>query len=90
MPKMKAAVFVEPGRIVSGQKPIFDVGRLDARLRVTRTTICGTDVHVLRGEYPVSNGRFTLDRSEEAYDLFANQRDGVPEVAISVKPGRST
>jgi alcohol dehydrogenase len=56
MPKMKAAVFVEPGRIVLESKPIPDVGPLDALLRVTTTTICGTDVHILRGEYPVSKG----------------------------------
>jgi threonine dehydrogenase-like Zn-dependent dehydrogenase len=56
MPKMKAAVLVEPGRIVLESKPIPDVGPLDALLRVTTTTICGTDVHILRGEYPVSKG----------------------------------
>ena len=28
--------------------------------------------------------RYTLDRIEEAYELFANQRDGVLKVAISV------
>jgi hypothetical protein len=27
--------------------------------------------------------RFTLDQIEEAYDLFANQRDGVAKVAIT-------
>ncbi len=56
MAKMKAAVFVEPGRIVLESKPIPDVGPLDALIRVTTTTICGTDVHILRGEYPVEKG----------------------------------
>jgi alcohol dehydrogenase len=54
--KMKAAVFVEPGRIVLDEKPIPDVGPLDALMRITTTTICGTDVHILRGEYPVAKG----------------------------------
>ena len=54
--KMKAAVFVEPGRIVLDEKPIPDVGPLDALVRVTTTTICGTDVHILKGEYPVERG----------------------------------
>ncbi|CAN7701390.1 NAD(P)-dependent alcohol dehydrogenase [Pseudorhodoferax sp. LjRoot39] len=53
---MKAAVFVEPGRIVLQDKPIPDVGPNDALLRVTTTTICGTDVHILKGEYPVARG----------------------------------
>lgn len=56
MPNMKAAVFIEPGRIELGQKPIPEVGPLDALMRVTTTTICGTDVHILKGEYPVRRG----------------------------------
>ncbi|MEF7617549.1 NAD(P)-dependent alcohol dehydrogenase [Aquincola sp. MAHUQ-54] len=56
MPKMKAAVFVEPGRIVLEDKPVPDVGPLDALIRVSTTTICGTDVHILKGEYPVERG----------------------------------
>jgi len=54
--KMKAAVFVEPNRIVLEDKPIPDVGPLDALIRITTTTICGTDVHILKGEYPVARG----------------------------------
>jgi alcohol dehydrogenase len=54
--RMKAAIFVEPGRIVLDEKPIPDVGPLDALLRITTTTICGTDVHILKGEYPVAKG----------------------------------
>src|SRR5260221_6557567 len=56
MPKMKAAVFVEPGRIVLESKHVTEIGPLDALVRVTSTTICGTDVHILRGEYPVRKG----------------------------------
>jgi threonine dehydrogenase-like Zn-dependent dehydrogenase len=29
---------------------------LDALIRITTTTICGTDVHILHGEYPVAKG----------------------------------
>lgn len=54
MKKMKAAIFVGPGRIVLDEKPIPDVGPLDALIRITTTTICGTDVHILKGEYPVA------------------------------------
>ncbi|MFN6996001.1 MAG: NAD(P)-dependent alcohol dehydrogenase [Aquincola tertiaricarbonis] len=57
MPRMmKAAVFVEPGRIVIDDKPVPEIGPLDALLRITTTTICGTDVHILKGEYPVARG----------------------------------
>ena len=54
--KMKAAIFIEPGRIILGEKPIPEVGPLDALIRITTTTICGTDVHILKGEYPVARG----------------------------------
>lgn len=56
MRKMRAAVLVEPGRIALDEKPVPEVGPLDALLRVTTTTICGTDVHILKGEYPVVRG----------------------------------
>jgi threonine dehydrogenase-like Zn-dependent dehydrogenase len=55
--KMKAAIFIEPGRIVLGEKPIPEVGPLDALIRITTTTICGTDIHILKGEYKVESGR---------------------------------
>ena len=57
MRTMKAAVFIEPGRIVLQEKPIPSVGFGEALIRVTTTTICGTDVHILKGEYPVAAGR---------------------------------
>lgn len=53
---MKAALFVEPGKIVLEEKPVPEVGPGDALIRITTTTICGTDVHILKGEYPVAKG----------------------------------
>lgn len=56
MARMKAAIFVEPGRIVLDEKPVPEIGPLDALIRITTTTICGTDIHILKGEYPVERG----------------------------------
>ncbi|MFT3801877.1 MAG: NAD(P)-dependent alcohol dehydrogenase [Burkholderiaceae bacterium] len=56
MSMMKATVFVAPNRIELVDKPIPDVGPNDALIRITTTTICGTDVHILKGEYPVKPG----------------------------------
>ena len=56
MAKMKVAVFAEKNRIVLDEKPIPEVRPLDALIRITTTTICGTDVHILKGEYPVTRG----------------------------------
>jgi len=54
---MKAAVFLEANRIVLEDRPIPEIGPLDALIRITTTTICGTDIHILKGEYPVDSGR---------------------------------
>jgi threonine dehydrogenase-like Zn-dependent dehydrogenase len=53
---MKAAVFIAPGRIELADKAVPDVSPNDALVRITTTTICGTDVHILKGEYPVAKG----------------------------------
>jgi alcohol dehydrogenase len=53
---MKAAVFVEAGRIELQEKPVPEIGPGEALIKVTTTTICGTDVHILKGEYPVQPG----------------------------------
>lgn len=57
MRTMKAAVFVRPGEIILDEKPIPTIGAGDALVKITTTTICGTDVHILKGEYPVESGR---------------------------------
>lgn len=54
---MRAAVFTGPDSIVLREHPVPECGPTDAIVRVTMTTICGTDVHILRGEYPVEPGR---------------------------------
>jgi len=54
---MKAAIFEGHERIVLGERPIPRCGPTDAIVKVTLTTICGTDVHIWREEYPVEQGR---------------------------------
>lgn len=56
MKKMKATVFVRPGKVELQEKPIPEVGPTEALIRITTTTICGTDIHILKGEYPVKPG----------------------------------
>jgi alcohol dehydrogenase len=54
--KMKALIFSSPGHIELVEKPIPRPGPTDALIKITTTTICGTDVHILKGEYPVRPG----------------------------------
>lgn len=53
---MQALVFHAPEDIRLEHKPMPQAGPNDAVIRVTLTTICGTDVHILKGEYPVKPG----------------------------------
>ena len=56
MATMKAVVFRGKDRIAVEEvaKPTPRAG--EAVIRITTTTICGTDVHIVRGEYPVKPG----------------------------------
>ena len=56
MQKMRAYVFsgINDARIEAVTRPHAGVG--EAVIRVTLTTICGTDLHIVRGEYPVKPG----------------------------------
>jgi len=54
---MAAAVFEGQGKISLQERPMPGCGPNDAVIKVTLTTICGTDVHILSGEYPVDEGR---------------------------------
>jgi alcohol dehydrogenase len=56
MQKMKAVVFRGVGdlRLEDVPRPRPKAG--EAAIRITATTICGTDVHIVKGEYPVKPG----------------------------------
>src|ERR1051325_6393112 len=56
METMRANVFhgVNDFGVEEVERPHAGVG--EAVIRVTLTTICGTDLHILRGEYPVKPG----------------------------------
>jgi alcohol dehydrogenase len=54
---MRAAVFKDVRDIHIEEVPVPRCGPTDAIVKVTTTTICGTDSHIWRGEYPVAPGR---------------------------------
>jgi threonine dehydrogenase-like Zn-dependent dehydrogenase len=56
MKTMKAVVFKGKDRIAIEEVPKPIAGPGEAVIRITTTTICGTDVHIVRGEYPVRPG----------------------------------
>lgn len=54
---MRAAVFRGHEQIRLEEVAVPACGPTDAIVKVTLTTICGTDVHIWREEYPVAPGR---------------------------------
>lgn len=53
---MKANVFRGPGHFGLEEKPIPSAGYGEAVIKVRLTTICGTDIHIVKGEYQVNPG----------------------------------
>jgi threonine dehydrogenase-like Zn-dependent dehydrogenase len=56
MQTMKAVVFAGKDRVAVEQVPRPLPGPGEAVIKITTTTICGTDIHIIRGEYPVRSG----------------------------------
>jgi threonine dehydrogenase-like Zn-dependent dehydrogenase len=53
---MRANVFEAKNKFRIVEVPRPEVGHGEALIRITLTTICGTDLHIARGEYPVRSG----------------------------------
>lgn len=56
MKRMKAIVFNGPNRIAVEERPKPVARAGEAIVRITTTTMCGTDVHIIKGEYKVEPG----------------------------------
>lgn len=79
MEKMKANVFHGKNDITveEVERPRAGVG--EAVIRITLTTICGTDLHILRSEYPVRPG---LIIGHEPVGVIEELGDGMTGYAI--------
>jgi alcohol dehydrogenase len=50
---MKALVYHGPGKRGWEEKPKLTIkNSTDAIIRITKTTICGTDLHIMKGDVP--------------------------------------
>ena len=72
--KMRATVFHGPENIRVEEVPRPHAGAGEAIIRITLTTICGTDLHIVRGEYPVRPG---LVIGHEPVGVIEELSDGV-------------
>ena len=48
---MKALIIEKPGSAEVNEVPVSELGERDLRIKVKASGICGTDVHIYRGEY---------------------------------------
>ena len=76
---MKANVFHGPGHFSLEEKPIPIPGYGEAVIKVRLTTICGTDIHIVKGEYPVKPG---LTIGHEAVGIIHELGPGLTGYAI--------
>ena len=79
MQKMKATVFHSANNIRVEEVPRPSAGVGEAVIRITLTTICGTDLHILRGEYAVKPG---LVIGHEPVGVIEELGEGVTGYAI--------
>ena len=50
---MKALVYQGPGRKALEDRPMPEIAApTDAIVKISKTTICGTDLHILKGDVP--------------------------------------
>jgi hypothetical protein len=50
---MKALVYLGPGKKALEERPKPDItASTDAIVKIAKTTICGTDLHILKGDVP--------------------------------------
>lgn len=71
---MQANVFRRPGELRLEDKAIPSAGPGEAVIQVKLTTICGTDVQIARGAYPVAEG---LTLGHEAVGVIHELGPGV-------------
>jgi alcohol dehydrogenase len=90
MRTMKAVVFKGQDRIAVEDVPRPRAGFGEAVIRVTATTICGTDVHIVRGEYAVRPGLILGHEPVGVIDELGGGLEGLYHVGQRVIVGAIT
>jgi len=76
---MRSLVFHKPGCIALEERPVPTPGYSEAVIQVTLTTICGTDLHILKGEYAVKQG---LILGHEAVGIIHEVGQGITDYKV--------
>lgn len=78
---MKAVVVHEPGRVSLEDVPVPQVGLKDVLVQVAACGICGTDIHIIDGEFPPT--RYPIIIGHE----FGGTVAQVGKAVVDFKPG---
>ena len=79
---MKALVYLGPAKMAVEERPMPEVAEpTDAIVKITRTTICGTDLHILKGDVPTCQPGRIL--GHEGVGIV----DAVGSAVVAFKPG---
>jgi threonine dehydrogenase-like Zn-dependent dehydrogenase len=90
MKTMKAVVFKGINRIAVEEVPRPRARAGEAVIRITTTTICGTDVHIVRGEYPVRPGLILGHEPVGVIEELGDGLDGLYTIGQRVIVGAIT
>ena len=90
MRTMKAVVFRGNDQLELQEVPRPRPGFGQAVIRITATTICGTDVHIVRGEYPVRQGLILGHEPVGVIDELGDGLEGLYHVGERVIVGAIT
>lgn len=77
---MRAAVFERPGEVAIVECEAPEPGRGEVRVRVRRCGVCGTDVHIHRGDYELA--RYPLIPGHELVGTIDALGEGVVGLAV--------
>jgi threonine dehydrogenase-like Zn-dependent dehydrogenase len=79
---MNALVYGGPGKKSVEQRPVPELQAPDdAIVRIVRTTICGTDLHILKGDVPeVERGRILGHEELSPFGWHAIRRQTAAQV----------
>jgi threonine dehydrogenase-like Zn-dependent dehydrogenase len=90
MTTMKAVIFKGKDKIAIEEVPKPRPRAGQAVIRITTTTICGTDVHIVRGEYPVKPGLILGHEPVGVIDALGEGLEDLYEVGQRVIVGAIT
>jgi 2-desacetyl-2-hydroxyethyl bacteriochlorophyllide A dehydrogenase len=83
MTTMRAAVLVAPKRFELRDVPVPTIGPEDVLVRVTRTGICGTDIHIFNGHYAAD--KLPLIPGHEFCGTIAERGANVRHLALGTR-----